>query len=141
MATLSLGIGERTYRQSAALRAALAVLLFLPIAIAWSVVDDPTPTANPLLLWTTVVLALVYAAVSIAIGNTVLTIREQGVSRESVFGKQEILWSEITETRYIERPIRIGAHFGLIGMIITAANKSANRSKVVLTVIGRGESR
>jgi hypothetical protein len=138
MATPSLGFGGRTYRQNTAWRAVLAVLTFLPVAIAWTALDDPTPTAHPTLLWITACLAVMYAAACIAIGKTVLTITEQGVRRESIFGVQELLWGQIKETRYVERPVRIGAHFGLIGMILTAATKSANRSNIVLTLISEG---
>lgn len=135
MATPSLGIGERTFRQTTAWRAALAVLMYLPIAIAWSTVDDPSPAANPVLLWVTVGVTVLYATIYIAIGKTILTITEQGVRRESVFGRQEIFWSQIKETRYVERPVRIGAHFGLIGMIMAAATRSSTRSKMTLTLI------
>jgi hypothetical protein len=135
MATPGLSFGERTYRQNSAWRAALALLIFLPIAIAWSVLDDSTPTANPILMWITAGASLLFIAACVAIGKTVLTITEQGVRRESVFGRQEVFWSQVKETRYVERPIRLGAHFGLIGMIMTAATKSANRSKLVLTII------
>jgi hypothetical protein len=109
--------------------------MYLPIAIAWSTVDDPSPAANPVLLWVTVGLTVLYATIYIAIGKTILTITEQGVRRESVFGRQEIFWSQIKETRYVERPVRIGAHFGLIGMIMAAATRSSTRSKMTLTLI------
>ena len=135
MATPGLGFGERTYRQNSAWRAALAILLFLPIVIAWSVVDDPTPTTNPTLMWITAFIAVLYGALCIAIGRTVLTITEQGIRRQSIFGTQDVFWSQIKETRYVERPIRRGVHFGLIGMIMAAAAKSSNRSNIVLTII------
>jgi hypothetical protein len=141
MAGPSLGFGERTYKQNTAWRAALAILIFLPVAIAWSVVDDPTPSANPTLVWITAGLAILYAAAWVAIGKTVLTVTDQGVRRESIFGRQEVLWSQIKETRYLERPVRFGSHFGLIGLIMTAATRSANRSNLVLTLVSQDGTR
>jgi len=136
MATPGLVLGERTFGQTTALRAVLAVLMFLPIVLAWSMVDDLSPSANPVLVWITVGVAILYLSLCVAIGKTVLTITEQGVRRQSIFGGQEIPWSQIKETRYVDRPIRMGAHFGLIGMIVTAATKSSARSNIALTVIG-----
>ena len=135
MATPALIAGQRTFRQSTTTRMALAVLLFLPLGIAWSLVDDPNPTANPGLMWITAATAVVYMALCVVIGKTILTISEQGVRRETVFGVQEIPWSQIKETRYLEKPVRVGAHFGIIGMMMSAAAKSAAKSSIVLTVI------
>ena len=48
----------------------------------------------------------------------VLTISDQGVRRDSVFGGQEMPWSQIVETRYVVTPVRLYVHFGLIGAVI-----------------------
>jgi hypothetical protein len=135
MAAPGLIAGERTFKQTASLRSGLALLMFVPLAIAWSIADDPSPLANPELLWITLSLAALFAALWILIGKTVLTITEQGVRRESIFGVQEIFWTQVKETRFIDKPVRVGAHFGLIGMIVAMATKSSARSNITLTLV------
>ncbi len=127
--------GERIFKQTISVCALWGLLIFVPIAIAWSVVDDPSPAANPGLLWITVGAIAVFIAICIVIRKTVLTINEQGVKRETIFGVQEIFWSQIKESRFVDKPIRLSAHFGLIGMIVAATLKSSARSNLVLTII------
>ena len=124
MATASLSLGERRYPQTYGSRALIGVVLIGGLLVAWASQDDLNPSSHPTLLWVSAAVLLIYAALWIAIGKTVLTISEQGVKRESIFGVQEIFWGQINETRYVVTPVRYAVHFGLIGALIAATRKT-----------------
>ena len=127
--------GERIFKPTISICVLIGLLIFVPIAIAWAVADDPTPAANVGLAWITLGAAAVAVAICIVIRKTALIINEQGLKRETIFGIEEILWSQVKETRCVDKPVRMGAHFGLIGMIVASALKSSAQSNLVLTVI------
>src|SRR5215469_18896516 len=76
------------------------------------------------------------ASLWIALGNSVLILNDSGVRRESLFGQQEMTWSQIAETRYQVVPINIYAHFGLIGALIVMSSKTSRRAQLTLQLIG-----
>ncbi|MBZ5722544.1 MAG: hypothetical protein LAO03_19575 [Acidobacteriia bacterium] len=125
MAISGLGFGERKFAQTYASRALLGVLMLGGLMVAWATVDQPDISSHLTLVWISAAVVLAYAALWIAIGKTVLTISDQGVRRESIFGVQEIFWSQITETRYVVTPVRLAVHFGLIGALIAASRKTS----------------
>jgi hypothetical protein len=140
MATAGLSTGERIFRQTYALRILLALLLLGLLIGIWTSLDDPRPSSNPILSWISLGAVLVYVALWIAIGKTVLTISDQGVRRDSIFGTQEISWSQIAETRYLVRPANAAAHFGLIGALVMVAGKSS-AVNLTLTLVSREGTR
>src|SRR5689334_919491 len=101
----------------------------------WAAQKDPSASAHPALLWITIGLIVAAATWCIALGKTALTISDSGVRRESVFGQQEIAWSQIAETRYRVVPVNVYAHFGLIGAVLALSSKSG-RAQLTLTLIG-----
>jgi hypothetical protein len=136
MAGDGLVYGERKFGQTYAIRIMLAMLLLGPLLLAWTAIEKPNPSSHPVLLWISVVVVACYIVLWVAISRTVLTITDQGIRRESILGQQEIQWSHISETRYLVRPIRIGAHFGLIGALVSAASSKSSSVNLVLTLIG-----
>jgi hypothetical protein len=128
--------GERKFGQTYAIRILLALLLFGPLLLVWAVAGEPTPSGHSVLVWISVAVVVCYGVLWVAISKTVLTITDQGVRRESILGVQEIPWSQINDTRYLVRPIRIGAHFGLIGVLVSAASSKSSSANLILTLIG-----
>lgn len=68
--------------------------------------------------------------------KTRVTIHDEGVSYKSPFKEKELRWDEVTETRYGQQPINVGAHFGLIGWLIAAAARSNNKVNRSFELIG-----
>ena len=130
--------GERKFGQTYALRVLLALLMGLPLALVWSWADT---TQNPgqVMLWACIAAGVIVLIFWVLIGKTTLTLSEAGVRRESVFGSQEILWPQVAETRYLVTPIRVWAHFGLIGALIgsLSKNQNANLTLRVISIEGR----
>lgn len=135
MATAALGYGEHRFGQTWAIRVLVALVVLGIVVGLWVSVPDPRPAAHPTLLWVSIVLVLAYAGLWVAMGKTVLTISDQGVRRESLFGTQEMAWNQILETRYVVTPIQLGAHFGLVGALVSVLSKSS-MANLTLTVSG-----
>jgi hypothetical protein len=125
MAAAGVAYGEHRFGQTFVARLVLAMGILLALIFVWAMPDDPSPSLHPELLWISAGLVIAGVLSGIAIGKTVLTINDQGVRRESVLGTQEILWSQIQETRYRVIPINVYAHFGLIGALVAMSSKSA----------------
>jgi hypothetical protein len=125
MAIASISFGERRFPQTYATRGLIGVVMLGGLAVAWATQDDFDISSHLTLVWISAIVLIVYAVIWIAIGKTVLTISEIGVRRESVFGIQEITWSQISETRYVVTPVRLAVHFGLIGALISAWRKTS----------------
>ncbi len=136
MVSTSFSFGERKFGQTYAIRILLALILLGPVLLAWFVVDNPRQP-GPILVSASVVMGVITVTLWILIGKTILTLSDAGIRRESVLGSQEILWTQIAETRYLVTPIRVSAHFGLIGMLIGAFAKTSNVN-LTLRVIGTG---
>jgi hypothetical protein len=68
--------------------------------------------------------------------KTRVTLHEEGISYKSPFREKDLRWDEITETRYGQRPINAGAHFGLLGWLIAAMVRSNNKMIRTLELIG-----
>ena len=134
MASASLGYGEHKFGQTWAIRALLALVMLGFLAGMWVSVDDPNPASHPTLLLISLGVVLAYAGLCLVIGKQVLTISDQGVRRESMFGEQTIAWSQISETRYNVTPIQLAAHFGLVGALVSMLSKSSS-ANLTLTVV------
>lgn len=126
---------EWTFKQTYATRALLALLLLSTLMMAWAIAG-PNSSTREVLFWVACVALVSYAVLWIAIGKTVLTINDQGVRRESILGVQEIPWAQLNETRYlVRRPVKIWAHFGLVGALVSAASGKSSGANLALTLI------
>jgi|SRR5689334_19894264 len=125
MAAVGMAQGERRFGAAYSVRifVTLGVLGFM-LAL-WASHNDPR-TAHPERLWISAILLVALAVLWIAMGKTALIINDFGVRRESVFGQQEIAWSQITETRYRVVPVNLYGHLGLIGAVVALSGKAGS---------------
>src|SRR5581483_1206170 len=115
------------------LLAALAVLGAL--AGFWAAAsEDPAGTPHDTLKWASILAIAALAGFWFVAGKSALTLSDAGVRRESMFGRQEMAWSQIAETRYRVVPINVYAHFGLIGMLLAMSSKSGKSGRAQLTL-------
>lgn len=124
MATAAMTYGERRFGAAYSVRllTGLAVLGFM-IGL-WASLNDPRPASHPTLTWVSLGILAAFAAFWILFGKSTLIVNDAGVRRETVFGQQEMAWSQITETRYRVTPINVYGHFGLVGYILAMSSKS-----------------
>ena len=136
MATAAMAYGERRFG------AAYTTRIFLALGVAgvlvglWTSLDDPRAVSHPTLMWISIGLVAALAVLWVALGKGALTISDAGVRTESLFGQQEIAWSQITETRYRVVPVNMYAHLGLVGAILALSSKSG-RMHLTLELIGQ----
>jgi hypothetical protein len=125
MATAITAYGERRFGAAYTVRI-LAALGALGVLVGlWA--SQPSRTSpHPALIWISVAVVGASVALWILLGKTALTINDFGVRRESVFGQEELAWSQIAETRYRVTPINVYAHFGLLGALLAMSSKSTN---------------
>jgi hypothetical protein len=127
--------GERRFGAAYTARIFLALAVLGLVVGLWSAQDDPRASAHPNLLWASIGLMFLGAALWVVLGKSVLIINDSGVRRESVLGQQEIAWTQIMETRYRVVPINVYAHLGLIGAVLAMSSKSG-RAQLTLELIG-----
>jgi hypothetical protein len=135
MATAAMAYGERRFGAAYSVRIFVALAVLGVLVGLWVAQDDPRLSSHPVLMWVSIGAVGALAAFWILFGKSVLTISDAGVRRESVFGQQEMAWSQITETRYRVTPINVYAHFGLVGAILAMSSKSG-RAQLQLELIG-----
>jgi hypothetical protein len=124
MATAAMAYGERRFGAAYSVRI-LAGLAVLGLLVGlWVAQDDPRPASHPTLVWVSVGIVGALAAFWVLFGKSTLTLNDAGIRRESVFGQQEMAWSQITEMRYRVTPVNVYGHFGLIGYILAMSSKS-----------------
>ena len=124
MASATMAYGERRFGAAYTVRILTALVVLGLLVGLWASQDDPRIASHPTLLWVSVGILAALAAFWILFGKSALTINDAGIRRESVFGQQELAWTEITETRYRVIPINVYGHFGLVGYIIAMSSKS-----------------
>jgi hypothetical protein len=135
MASATMGYGERRFGAAYTVRIFVVLFVLGLVVGLWASNNDPRTSAHPALLWISIGLIVAAAAVWVVLGKTVLIINDAGVRRESVFGQQEIAWSQITETRYRVVPINAYAHLGLIGAVLALSSKSGG-AQLTLVLLG-----
>jgi len=135
MATAALAVGERQFGAAYTVRILVGLGLLGLLVGLWGAQDDSRTSSHPALLWMSIGLVGAYAVLWIVLGKTVLTISDSGVRRESMFGQQEMAWSQIAETRYRVIPVNVYAHFGLIGALLAMSSKS-KRAQLSLELVG-----
>jgi Bacterial PH domain len=124
MATPGMAYGERRFEAAYTVRIAVGLLVLGVIVGLWAAQNDSRSASHPAMLWVSIGLVAAFAALWIAMGKSALTVNDAGVRTESVFGQQEIAWSQITHTRYRVVPINVYAHFGLVGALLAMSSKS-----------------
>ncbi len=129
---------ERTFRPNYSLRVALAMasLASAPLFIWTYYLIEPR---IPLILGIAALEVLVCAAICWAQSQTRLTLDSIGLHYHSVFGDRQILWQEVTETRYLVSPVNLGAHFGLLGYAISAIFKPKQVTLSLRVIGGTGK--
>ena len=135
MATTAMSYGERRFGAAYTVRILVALGVLGLVVGLWAAQDDPHTSAHPALVWISTGLMVAAATLWVVLGKTVLIISDSGVRRESVLGQQEIVWSQITETRYRVVPINVYAHLGLIGALLALSSKSGG-AQLTLELIG-----
>ena len=137
MATAAPACGERRF--GAAYRGRILVVLVLSgfLIGMWTSQDDPRITSHPTLRSVSIALVLAGIGFWVALGKGAVVVSDSGVRRESLFGQQEVAWSQVAETRYHVVPINVYAHFGLIGALIAMSSKKSARAHLTLELIDR----
>jgi len=141
MATAGMAYGERHFGVAYTARILVVVVTLGLLAGLWFSQDDPSTTAHPTLFWISVAIGIVAVVFWIVLGKSALIISDSGARRESVFGQQEMMWSQIAETRYQVVPINVYGHFGLIGILIAMSSKKSGRAHLTLELIGQDRKR
>ena len=136
MATAALAYGERRFGAAYTMRIFVALGVAGLLVALWVSQDDPRTASHPTLMWISVALVAAVAALWMVMGKSALTISDAGVRTESIFGQQDMAWSQITETRYRVVPVNVYAHLGLVGAIIAMSSKSG-RAQLTLELIGQ----
>ena len=137
MASTAIAYGERRFGAAYTVRIVLIVILVGVMAGVWGAQDDPSIASHPTLFWVSVALGAACVGLWIVLGKSVLIISDSGVRCESLFGQQEMTWSQVAETRYQVVPINVYAHFGLIGALIAMSSKKSSRAQLTLELIGQ----
>jgi len=135
MVTTAMAYGERRFGAAYTVRILLSFVVLGLLAGLWATQDDPRIEAHPTLLWISIALGFATVALWFVLGKSTLILSESGVRRESLFGQQEMAWSQVAETRYQVIPINVYAHFGLIGALIAMSSKKSGRAQLSLELI------
>src|SRR5215472_19205087 len=141
MASAAMAYGERRFAAACTTRIFVVLVVFGFLAGMWASERDPRLGSHPILLWISVALALAAVGFWIAFGKSAVVISDSSVRRESLFGQQEIAWSQSAETRYQVVPINVYAHFGLIGALISMTTKKSARAHLTVELIDRDRKR
>src|SRR5215831_10024536 len=126
MATAAMAYGEHRFGASYSARILTALAVLGLLVGLWVSQNDPRAASHPTLTWVSLGIVGAMAAFWILFGKSSLTINDAGVRRESVFGQQEMAWSQVSETRYRVTPINVYGHFGLVGYFLAMTSKSGH---------------
>ena len=136
MASTALAYGERRFGAAYTIRIVLIAIVVGIMVGVWGAQDAPNIASHPTLFWVSIALGAACVGLWIVLGKSVLIINDSGVRCESLFGQEEMNWSQIVETRYQVVPINVYAHFGLIGALIAMSSKKSSRAQLTLELIG-----
>ena len=128
--------GEHRFGAAYTLRILLALGVLGILLGLWAAQADKPVAPHNNLMWISIGLVAAGTAIWVALGKSVLIINQSGVRRESVFGQQEMAWSQIKETRYRVIPINMYGHFGLVGALLAMSSKSG-RAQLTLQLISQ----
>jgi hypothetical protein len=133
-----LAFGERRFRRGYATRVALAALTFSFLYLLWWIAGEPEFAPHSMFFWTCMTAAVIYAALFFALGQSVLTLSDQGIRQESILGARELRWDDIVETRYRARPMRPRMPVGLFGYAIAVVRKPRRIKLRLIVLAGDG---
>ncbi len=112
--------------------------------LAWGVYDYSDSHSINVVLWSLVAFsAALFAFACIWAAAKQFAIHSEGVAFKSLLGEKDLRWEEITETRYVQQPINVGAHFGVIGLVISALvskGKGTGAVNYTFKIVGRMQS-
>jgi uncharacterized membrane protein YeaQ/YmgE (transglycosylase-associated protein family) len=134
-ATAAMAFGERRFGASYSARIMTGLVVLGVLAGIWASEPNPRPASHPTLVWVSVGILGALAAFWILFGKSTLTISDAGIRRESIFAQQEMVWSQITETRYRVTPVNVYAHFGLVGYILAMSSGKSGRAQLSLELL------
>ena len=135
MATAAMAYGARRFGAAYTVRLTVTLLVLGVLGGLWAAASDkPATASNVILMWVSLFLIAALALLWMALGKSALIINDAGVRCESLFGQQEMAWSQIAETRYRVVPINLYAHFGLIGALIAMSSQSSKSGRAHLTL-------
>ncbi|HET6933419.1 MAG TPA: DUF6585 family protein [Candidatus Angelobacter sp.] len=129
---------ERTFKDTVLWRM-VAAIPFLGL-LAWGVYDYSDNHRFDPVLWSAVAVAgLVCAYAFIWAAARRITFHAEGLSYKSLVSDIDLPWTSITETRYSQQQINMGAHFGLIGVLLSAAASKGDSGQMfrTLEVVGQ----
>ena len=129
---------QRMFRDTIVWRL-VAALPFVAM-LGWAGYDySQSRVIDPVLWGVTGFFAVLFAFACLWAAKRRITFHTEGISYTSLFSEADLNWTEITETRYTQQPINVGAHFGLLGFLISAiASKSSSGQTMTrkLQIIG-----
>jgi hypothetical protein len=128
---------ERSFKDTLVWRLASAI----PFVgfLAWGIYNyREIHTFDPV-LWVFIgILGLLCAYAFIWAAGRRVTFHTEGISYKSLVSDVDLPWNDIRETRYSQQPLNWGAHFGLIGMLVSAAASKGNSQMIRnLQIIGQ----
>lgn len=139
MASPAMAFEERRFGAAYTARI-LATLLVAGVLVGlWAAQNDAHPGPHPNLIWASIILTGAVAVFWILQSKSVLIVNDAGVRRESVFGQQEMAWSQIAHTRYRVVPIGAYGHLGLIGALLAMSSKSGRAQLMLELISGDGK--
>lgn len=141
MASAAMAYGERRFGAAYTIRIVVSLVILGALAGFWGAQDDPRIESHPTLFWVSIAVVLFTVALWFVLGKSNLVIGDSGVRKESLFGQQEMTWSQIAETRYQVVPVNVYAHFGLIGALIAMSSKKSSRAQLSLELIARDQKK
>jgi len=130
---------QRSFHDTITFRLALAIC-FTGL-LAWGIYDYSETNVFEPFLWTFIGMAGVLCAYTFIWAATrKVTFHTEGISYKSLVKDVDILWTDIQETRYSQTPLNVGVHFGLIGILVSAAFGKGNNQMIrSLKIIGQRE--
>jgi len=127
---------QRTFHDTVTFRMAGAISFagFL----AWGLYDYHQTNIFEPALWTLIgIVGALCAYAFIWAAARKVTFHPEGISYKSLVTDIDIPWTDIRETRYSQTPLNVGVHFGLIGVLVSAAAGKGNKQMIRnLQIIG-----
>jgi hypothetical protein len=139
MASAAMAYGEHRFGASYSVRILTALVVLGFLFGIWVAQNDPRPASHPTLLWVSAGIVGALFAFCVLFGKSTLTINDAGVRRETVFGQQDMAWTQITETRYRVTPVNVYGHLGLVGYILAMTSKSGAAQLSLELISGDGK--
>jgi hypothetical protein len=114
----------------------IAGLLFLGM-LAFAYVDySDSHTFDPWLWGFTTFFGVILAFAVYWAAIRRVNIHQEGISYVSPFKNAEMRWEEVQQTRYSQTPVNVGAHFGLLGLLVMAVAKKGTAANKGLVIEG-----